>query len=51
MFLFLINKCLNSLYLDKYLESFSIIFTKYLLLDFTHTIFINNTIIMIILQI
>ena len=49
MFLFLINKYLNLLYLDKYLEDFSIISIKYLLSDFTYTIFINDTVIIIIL--
>ncbi len=51
MFLFSINKCLNLLYLDKYLRDFSIISIKHLLSDFTHTIFVNNTVIVIILQI
>jgi len=49
MLLFLINKYLNLLYLDRYLKKFSIISAKHLLLSFTYTIFINNIIIIFIL--
>ncbi len=49
MFLFFINRCLNLLYLNEYLEDFSVIFTKHLLLDFTYTVFVNDIVIVIIL--